>query len=155
MLGTPVDAWYVWIGIAAASVVVTGTAIGLTDNAPPGADRIAAAIDEVAGSPYAATSRVPIDANGLRLGTSRLAIRTEGGTAYATLARGPVTPVRDGRLGAILEGRRAVEAVYDSPAAFARALRAVRQHSGRWRRAPETLTVRRVTWGDVSATLVG
>jgi len=157
MFDTPVDAWYLWVGLAVASLAVLGTALLVAAGTPTGAARVADAIDEVAASPYLATETVALDGEALRLGPSRLALRTRAGIAHATLAYAPVTPVIGGRLGTVLRGR-AVAAVFDSSAAFRRALVRARDRArdrGGFRPAPTRLTVRRVSWGEVDATLVG
>jgi hypothetical protein len=154
MLDTPADTWYVWLGLAVASVLVTGTAFQLLDRTAGGAERVADAIDEVAASSYQAVERIPLDARAIRLASSRLSIRTRRGVAHASLVFGPIVPARDGRLGAVLRGRP-VRAVFDDPVALQAALQARRTRTGTWRTAPESLTARRVSWGEVDATLVG
>ncbi|MEF8775214.1 MAG: hypothetical protein V5A43_01765 [Haloarculaceae archaeon] len=154
MFDAPVDAWYVWLGLGAASLAVLATAIPLTSGTPSGAARVADAIDEVATSPYLASERVTLDADELRLGSSRIAVKTRAGVAHASLAFGPITPVDSARLEAVLRGR-AVGAVFESREAFRRALRRANERLPRFRPAPDRLRVRRVSWGEVDATLVG
>ncbi|SDJ19061.1 hypothetical protein SAMN05216226_10149 [Halovenus aranensis] len=89
----PVDAWYVWFGVAVASLAITGVALSLPTQPPPDAAQAANAIDRVAGSTQVATATVNHAAEEVRLGTSRISMRNDGGTVHATLAFGPVTPV--------------------------------------------------------------
>ena len=154
MFETSLDAWYAWLGVATASVVVFGVALGLPTAAPPTAAPVADTIDEVATSPHEAQATVNIRAEEYRVDSHRISVRTEGGTSHATLAYGPVTPVDSDALQKALEGS-SPETVYDSRDAFARAVDSAQTRNGDWQRAPERLTVRRVTWGDVDATLVG
>lgn len=154
MFDAPVDAWYVWLGLAAASLVVLATALLVSSGTPEGAARVADVIDEVAASPYQATETVALDAEELRLGTSRIALKTPAGVAHASLAYGPITPAEGGQLKALLRGR-AVGTVFDSRRTFQRTLRRARDRAREFRPAPDRLTVRRVSWGAVDATLVG
>lgn len=90
---TPVDAWYVWFGVAVASLAIAGVVLSLPTQPPPDATRAANAVDRVAGSTHVAAATVDHQAEEIRLGTSRLWMRNDGGTAHATIAFGPVTPV--------------------------------------------------------------
>ena len=154
MFDAPVDAWYVWIGLGFASLAVLATTLALGSTAPTGAARVAGVVDEVASSPHRAVETVRLDAREVRLGTSRLALKTGAGVAHATVDFGPVTPVGGGRLGAVLDGRPVSE-VFATRGAFERAVERARERAGAWRPAPSRLTVRRVSWGNVDATLVG
>lgn len=154
MFDAPADAWYVWIGLAAASVAVLGTALALPAEAPPPADRVAGAIDAVAASDYAAVDRVDLSADRIELGSERIALKSGDRTARATLEYGPVVPVRTGRLARLLAGARP-STVFADPDGLRSAIAAARAAPGRWRPAPDRLTIRRISWGDVSATLVG
>nr|WP_225333604.1 hypothetical protein [Halomicrobium urmianum] len=51
MFDVPVDAWYVWLGVAAASVTALGTVAALPSGTPPDAAAAADAIDRVAAGP--------------------------------------------------------------------------------------------------------
>jgi hypothetical protein len=154
MLDAPVDAWYVWIGLSAASLAVAGVAIELPSEQPTGAPRVAAAIDEVATSPYSAVETVAIDADRLSVESGRIALETADRVSHAPVAYGSVVSVGEGRLASVLRGRDP-RTVYSSLAGFRTALERARESAGTWRRAPERLTVRRVSWGEVDATLVG
>ena len=154
MLGTPADAWYSWVGLGAASVAVLGVAMGLPAATPPDPVPVVETIDAVASSPHQPSDRIGIAAEEIRLGPHRVGLRGQGGSAHATIAYGPVTPVGDGQLAAVLAGSDP-GAVFDGRDAFADALREARNGSRSWQPAPERLTVRRVTWEGIDATLVG
>ncbi|MHB9288392.1 hypothetical protein ACKVMT_15285 [Halobacteriales archaeon Cl-PHB] len=154
MFDAPLDAWFVWLALGAVSVTVAGVAVGLPSVTAPDAAGVADAVDAVAASPHEAVDTVDVQADLLKLGRSRLGLRNDAGTSHATFAYGPVTPVGDGSLQALLGGQ-APESRFDSKRAFERALRQARGMAPEWRAAPSHLTVRRVSWGDVDATLVG
>lgn len=154
MFEVPIDAWYVWLGLATASLAVFGVVGALPATAPPDAGPVADGVDEVAASPYEGTTEVAVRAEELRLRSTGLSLRTGEATSHATFAYGPVTPAREGDLAAVLAGSEPAER-YRSPADFARAARQARKASASWQTAPESLTVRRVTWRGVSVTLVG
>jgi hypothetical protein len=65
-----------------------------------------------------------------------------------------VTPVSSGSLRSVLDGRTPAS-VFRSKQRFERAIATARDTRSRWVPAPDTLTVRRVRWGDVNATLAG
>ena len=154
MLDPPVDTWYVWLGLGAVSVVVAGLALALPTTAPPTATPVADAIDSVAASPHEARTTVDVPADQIRIRPDAVALRRESGTAHAQLAYGPVTPVGDGKLRHVLGGARP-DSVFASKSAFETATRTARNRSASWRETPTELTVARVEWGDVDATLVG
>jgi hypothetical protein len=154
VLGTPVDAWYSWVGLSVASIVVLGVAVGLPATAPPDPAPIAGTIDAVASSPNQPSERIEVTAAEIRLDRYRIGLRGQGGNAHATIAYGPVTPVDGGPLEAVLAGT-APDAVFEEPGAFADALQEARTASRSWQPAPERLRVRRVTWEGIDATLVG
>lgn len=108
---SPVDAWYVWFGVAVASLAIAGVALSLPTQPSPDATGAANAIDRVAGSTQVAWTTVTHDADQIRLGTTRLSMRNEGGVTHAAVAFGPMTPVfavdnltQRGALRAILHG---------------------------------------------------
>lgn len=156
MFDTPVDAWYTWLGVSLAGVVLLGVVSGLPTAAPPDAGRLAETVDRVAASDHEVGDRVAVAAAAVRVGTHRVGVRGPGGTAHATLVYGPVTPVSsdDRRLRAVLAGRPPA-VVFEGRRAFERALRTARTGPSTWRSGPETVQVRRVVWGEVDATLVG
>jgi hypothetical protein len=155
MFQMPVDAWYCWVGLAAVGVAVFGIAAALPTATGPDATGLADTIDAVASSEYAATSDYRIDADRIRLGPHRIALRNDAGTAHATLAFGPITPAfGSANLSAVLAGRTP-GAVYESADAFGRATERARNRSTRWRDAPSRVRVRRLSWGEEDVTLVG
>ncbi|MFB6090536.1 MAG: hypothetical protein ABEJ97_05705 [Halobellus sp.] len=157
MFDLTLDAWYGWIGLSLASVALFGAVAGLPTAPPPDAAAVAATIDRVAAAEYAATAEHPLDAAEVRLGTRRIALRSEAGTAHATLSFGPVTPVPagDSRLRDVLHGTPP-ERVYDSSEAFRQAVVAARASAtdAPWRAVDRTLIARRSTWEGVDVVLV-
>lgn len=154
MFDVPVDATYVWFGVGAVSLAVFGVAVGLPSAAPPDAAAAADAVDAVAVGPPGAVDDHELQADRLRLGSARIALESDGGRAHATFAY-PVTPaVSDDGLERVLDGDRP-PSLFTSPAAFAETAAAARERNSDWRPAPDRLTARRITWGDVNVTLVG
>lgn len=154
MLDVPVDTWYVWLGCGLVSVAVAGLGLSLPTAAPPSATPVADAVDSVASSPHEARTTVELSTDEIRLRPGTVALRSEGGTTHASFAFGPVTPASTGRLGRILDGERPAD-VFESREAFRRAIRDRQNRTATWQPAPDQLTVARVEWGDVNATLVG
>ena len=155
MFDTPVDTWYLWLGVATTSLVAFGVATSLPTTPPPDAERAAATIDSVATSQYDAMGQQPLDATAVRLGPHRLGLRNDGGTTHAAFAYGPVTPVQPGStLERVLEGAPP-ERVYTNASRFRAAAAAARNGSREWDRTGGRLLVRHVTWGEVDVTLVG
>jgi len=154
MLDAPADAWYLWIGLALASAAALAVVAGFPTAPPPDADALATAIDRVATSPYAGTGEHDVDADAIRLTPGTVALRRDGATATAALATS-VTPAGSSRsLRAVLRGTPPSE-LYGSRAAFDRAAAAARDREHAWHDPDDTLTARKVTWGDVDVTLVG
>jgi hypothetical protein len=156
VLGTPVDAWYVWLGLSAAGIAILGTAAGLPTAAPPEPAPVARTVDAVASSPHPGTASHPLDAVSIRLGPTGIGLRTDGGVAREQFAYGPVTPVTPDaeELYAVLTGDPPGR-VFASPAEFSDRAARARQAAPEWRPAPARLLVRRVSWGDTDVTLVG
>jgi hypothetical protein len=151
----PLDAWYAWLGLAAASATLLGIAGALPTQPPPDAAGVADTVDRVAVGGATATAEHPLAARAVRVGPRRLGLRNGAGAAHATFAFGPVTPVPgNGRLSAVLGGTPPDRA-FDSPAAFRRTARRARDRDPTWSPAPDALRVRRVTWEGVDVTLVG
>jgi hypothetical protein len=153
MLDTAADTWYTWLGLVAASLAAGGVVAGLPTAVPPDAEAVAATVDGVAASPYDEHERVAVSADAMRLDSRGLTLRSGGGKAHATFAR-RATPVGDGPLAEVLRGAPP-ESVYRTRESFSDALREARARESEWQPAPEGLTVRRVAWGEVDATLVG
>jgi len=154
MFDVPVDAIYVWLGVAAVSVVTLGVVVAFPTTAPPQPTTVADAVDRIAVEPAGAHTTVRIEATEMRLGSQRIALRNDGGSASAAFAYGPVTPaVDDDRLELLLYGHPPAGA-FESVAAFRDAVEDARTTS-EWRPAPETIEVRRIHWEGTDVTLVG
>ena len=151
----PLDAWYVWLGLAVASAAAFGVASSMPAAPPPDAAGAATTVDGVAASPHAAVGKHPLpNAEAVRVGRDTLSLRGPGGTASADLGYGPVTPTgTDEALAAVLRGDPP-EIVFDSPADFGHAVEAARDVDPAWRRTDE-LVVRRVSWEGIDVVLVG
>ena len=155
MFDVPVDAWYAWLGLAVASVAVLGTAASLPTAPPPDATGVAETVDRTATADYGTSASHPLDADEIRIGTRRLALRNGAGTAHATFAFGPVTPVAEGTdLRRVLEGAPPATVFADAEA-LRQAIVAARVEEAEWRRVDGPLVVRRVSWEGVDVTLVG
>ncbi|WP_101296259.1 DUF7283 family protein [Halegenticoccus soli] len=155
MFDVPLDAWYGWLGAALASAAILGTAWSLPTAAPPDAAGIADTVDSVAASDYPATAEHPLDATAVRLGPHRIGLKSDGGTAHASFAFGPVTPVRSNSpLESVLYGTPPDRA-FDSPEAFRQAIIDARTREPTWASVDRTLVARRTSWEGVDVTLVG
>lgn len=160
MLDVPLDSWYAWFGLSLASLALVGAVVGLPTTPPPNAADAAETVDRVAAAEYDATAEHPLDASVVKLGTRRVSLRNDAGTAHATFAFGPVTPVPaedDSPLRAVLHGAPP-ESVFDSKTAFQQAVVDARAASGSgdapWREVDRTLVVRRTAWEGVDVVLV-
>lgn len=154
MFDAPIDAWYVWLGVALASTVAFGLATAFPTAPPPDAAAVADAVDTVAASDHAGTAEVPLTADAIKLAPGRVSLRADGATAHATFVYGPVTPVRDGTLlWEVLQGAPP-EHVFDSVADFRQAVRVARDRPPEWEPANERLVARRLTWEGIDVTLV-
>ncbi|WP_336022037.1 DUF7283 family protein [Halobellus salinisoli] len=157
MFDLTLDAWYGWIGLSLAGVALVGAATGLPTAPPPDAGAVGATVDRVAAAEYAATGEHPLDADEIRLRTRRIGLRSDGGTAHATLSFGPVTPVPadESPLRDVLYGTPP-ERAFDSPEAFRQAVVEARADAGDapWRPVDRTLIVRRLSWEGVDVVLV-
>lgn len=159
MFDTAVESTYVWLGLTVVSAGIFGLALEVPTAPPPDATPVARTVDSVAASPHEATASQPLEARQIRLGSQRVGLRGPGGDAHASFAYGPVVPVLDtggdrDRLRTILRGVPPSR-VFPRPGRFERVLERSQTHDPAWQPAPESLTVRRVSWGDVNATLVG
>lgn len=154
MFDAPIDAWYVWLGLAVASVAVFGVVTSLPTAPPPDAPGVAETVDRVATADYDTTAVHAVDATEVRLGPRRIGLGNDAGTTHATLAY-PVVPTRPGTsLGRILRGTPPADA-FPSPAAFDHAVTAAEERPPRWRPAGDALVVRHLSWHGREITLVG
>lgn len=155
MFDAPIDAWYTWLGVAAVSVLTLGTAVSIPAAPPPDAATAADAVDRTAASQHPATAEIPVDADRLRLQPHQIGLENDAGTAHASFAYGPVTPVpKDSRLDAVLRGA-APSQEFESPAALRAASTSADSTSARWRSSDGMVLVRHVSWAGVDITLVG
>ena len=163
MFNIPVDAWYAWIGLSIAGITLIGAVSGLPTTKPPDAAAVATTIDRVGAAEYPATAEHPLTADAIRLGTYRIGLKSDAGTAHATLAFGPVTPVfsesnnsHDNRLRDILYGSPPTY-VFDSEAAFLDAVTTAQANGTNvtWRPVDGPVIIRRVSWNDEDVVLVG
>lgn len=154
MFDAPLDAWYVWLGLAVASGATLTVASAMPAAPPPDAAGAAHVVDATSASEHDAVGEHPLsNADEVRVGSDALSLRGPGGTVHAHLGYGPVTPAHgDDRLRAVLRGVPP-DRVFESPAAFDGAVAAARASSPAWRRT-DRLTARRVTWEGVDAVLV-
>lgn len=168
---TPVDAWYVWLGVAIASVTIAGVALALPTQPPPDATAAANTIDAVAGSPQTAVASYDHDAVAVRLDTGRISLRNDAGTAHAAVAFESLTPlaaventtarkalerVAQGEQPADVLSEPGFEALTEDELrrAAARA-RATRRSSGAvWRPTSGQLSVRRLTLDGTTVVIV-
>ena len=154
MFGLPADAGWIWLGLLVGSAAMFGVVADL-QAAPPDAERVAGAVDEVAASDHHATGSVVIDAESIELGPRSVSLRGPGGTAHASFDYGPVTPVKRGSdLEPVLEGQ-SPERVFDTPDAFEEALDRASETGGGWQSVESPVTIRRVRYGVVDGVLVG
>jgi hypothetical protein len=155
MFEAPLDAWYVWVGLAVVSGVAAGVVTGLPAAPPPDATGAAETVDAVAASEHATTDERPLpNAEAVRVGTDSLSLRGPGGSAHARFGYGPVTPAAgNGSLEAVLYGTPP-ERVFDSPAALERIAAAERARRPQWTET-DRLVVRRVRWEGTDVVLVG
>lgn len=154
MFDTPLDGLVLWAGLSLVSLAALGVALGLPTTTAPDAAGLADAVDRVAASPWQATATVSVEADAIRVGSTRLSLRCGGRTSHADFAVATATPVGDGQLRRVLRGRP-VRAVFASEREFRRALSRYPARPIEWRDAPPHLRVRRVSWGEIDATLVG
>ncbi|PSQ33526.1 hypothetical protein BRD09_00620 [Halobacteriales archaeon SW_10_68_16] len=154
MFDAPLDTVYVWVGLGAVSLVVAGAVTAFPTASPAGVGAVADSVDRVAASEYEAREEISVPAAEIRIGPHTVGLRADGRTAYTRLEYGPVTPVHDGPLRAVLAGTHPRE-LFADPEAFRTAIERAQRREPSWREAPDELRVRRVSWGEVDATLVG
>lgn len=137
------------------SAVMFGTVADMPAGPPPAAERAAATVDDVAQLQQTATARVPLEAEAIKLGPSRVSLRGPGGVGHSRFENAPVTPVRPGtRLADVLHGTPP-ETAYPTPEAFELSMVRARSVQPEWRTTGSELLVRRVSYGEVNGVLVG
>jgi len=155
MFDAPVDAWYVWLGVATVSIAALGVVLALPAAAPPNASAAAAAIDDVATSPPGSTGTHQLTADEIRLDERRVGLRGPGGSASASVAFGPITPTASSRALERVRTGAPPAAVFEGPDALERTAANAREAGTGWRRAPDRVTIRRIQWEGVDVLLVG
>lgn len=152
MLDVPADVPAIWAGLALAGTVLLAAAGALPTTAPPDAAAAANAVDTVAGGDATRAHR-RVGARAARISPRQISLRNGAGSASATFAFGPVTPVSGGPLEAVLAGTPPA-AVFSTKEAFRQAVVTARSREPTWEPA-DRLVVRRVEWNEFEATLVG
>ncbi|UIP01160.1 hypothetical protein Hbl1158_07380 [Halobaculum sp. CBA1158] len=181
MFDAPVDAWYAWIGLAAAATVTLGIAAGLPSAPPPDAAAVARTVDAVASAESPSSARHRLAADAALVTTAGISLRSDGGAAHARFRADSVVPLSGGAspppddsLAAVALGEPPGSA-FDSPSELAAAVDAAREAgpvevgraaepSGRDaestadatpnRSVGRTVHVRHVSWGETDVTLV-
>jgi hypothetical protein len=149
-LEAPMDAWYVWVGVALVSIGLAAFAVSLPSQPPPDAEGAAGAIDRVGASEYEAATTLDHDAEEVRVGPERIGMRNDGGTARATVSFGPVLPVQAldlnsserRALDGFLAGEQPLQAGLE--ATLADAVGQLETETGEWRPATGPLRARSV-----------
>ncbi|MFB6220419.1 MAG: hypothetical protein ABEH90_03180 [Halolamina sp.] len=154
MFELPADSPALWVGLAVTAAAFLAVAGSLPTSPPPDAASVAGTVDGVAAgdAPAMASHRHAADA--VRLDPHGLAMRNNAGTARATFAFGPITPVvGDGPLRAVLDGEHPAD-VFDDPTEFRQTVVEARSEQPRWVTS-STVEVTGVSWNGYRVTLVG
>ena len=155
MLGTPVDAWYLWIGTGVVALAILGIGLSLPSVAPPDAVGPAETVDRTAAHSHPATAEHPIDADEIRIGADSIELRTGDKTSTHRFLSAPVTPAdNDETLESVMWGTPP-EHRFDSPKALQNASVEAQRQEPEWRPAGDRVFVRTVHWGEHNVTLVG
>lgn len=160
-LEAPMDAWYVWVGVALVSIGLLSVAVALPSEPPPDAERVADAIDRVGASEYEAATTLAHDAEMVRVGPERIAMRNGAGTDRARLSFGPVLPVHALELNdterrqvdGVLAGERPLPAGLE--ASIGNVVTRLANTTGGWRPAGDQLRARSVRVDGERVVLVG
>lgn len=155
MLDVPADVPPVLVALSLVSTALLGVALASRPTPAPSAAPLAATVDTVATADYPSTETRRVSAAAVRIQPDEIAARGPGGLSHAAIAYGPVVPVpRDTALWRVLHGTPPDDA-FGGPFDLTAAVGDARSRDAAWRRDPERLTVRRVTWRGVDVTLVG
>jgi len=154
MFELPADSPALLVGLAVGAVVFLAVAGSLPTRPPPDAAGVAGTIDDVAAGDAPGSASRDHGAEAVRLDPYGLAMRNDGGTASATFAFGPITPVGDaGPLRAVLRGDHPVD-VFETRGQFREAVVEGRNQPRDWEPST-TIQVRGVSWDGYRVTLVG
>lgn len=153
MFGLPADSPALLAGLAVTAAAFLAVAGSLPTRPAPDAAGVAGTVDEVAAGDSPASASHRHEADSVRVGPHRLAMRNDAGTAKAMFAFGPVTPVgADGPLRAVLRGTHPSE-LFESPTEFRQAVIAARSAEPEWEPST-TIQIRGVSWDGHRVTLV-
>ncbi len=115
----PVDAWYVYLGVALTSMVFAGIALSLPSTPPPDAQQAANSIDGATGSEYTASATYEHDAATVTVDHETITMANDHGESHASVSYGSVVPVNGyDRLENITKGQSvdaAFEAEFNDP----------------------------------------
>lgn len=153
MLGPPVDAWYVWIGVSLVSMAVLGVAVFATPEPPSTAHPAAETVEQVAASRPPATGTHEIDADRVRVGEYRLTIEGDR-SETATIDHGRMTPAPRGTALRRVALGTPPEDVFDSQWAFRDAVQEARGEERTIEPVGDRLIVRKVRYGGSDVVLV-
>lgn len=154
MFELPADSPALLAGVALTAAAFLAVASSLPARPAPDAAGVAGTVDELAAGESPASASHRHDADAVRLDPHGLAMRNDAGTARATFAFGPITPVSaDSPLRAVLRGTHPA-AVFENATEFRQAVVAARSDTAEWERST-TVQIRGVSWNGYRVTLVG
>jgi hypothetical protein len=163
-LEAPVDAWYVWFGVALMTTAIAGVALSLPTEPAPDAKTAANVIEEGTTSQFNTSATYEHGADEVKITEIRIALRNDGGIDRATLAFGNMTPVLEHpdesqiQKGINITLGADPSEEFEGPAEMAEWARKAREgannSTNEWRTANDTLHVRTVQWGKESVTFV-
>ena len=153
MIGPPADSPALYAGLTLAAAAFLAVVGSLPVQPAPDAAGVAETVDGVAVTDAPATASHGHSADAVRLRPQGVAMRNDGGTARATFAFGPVVPVVDGPLRAVLDGEAPQSAFVDRES-FREAITEATEREPQWV-ASDQISVRGVSWGGDRVTLVG
>jgi len=158
-LESPADAWYVWLATALVSVAIAGLVLQLPSQPPPDAAKAAETVDRVVASEYSAAGTYRHDADEVRFGPERIALRNDGGTDRATVGYGRLVHVRAVQNATVREALR--DLLYQRRPAtetirphLERVAASLDDETGQWYPAGGTFRARTVSFDDRVVVLV-